>query len=211
LFLLEIIGPRLGMGHEADAARKFLKESPPFFLNLWMAACKCAMRSVEGVRDASLVTAAGGNGVEIGIKLAAIPKRWFTAPAAAPVMPGAAPELQARALGAIGDSAVVDTLGFGAMALGFAPETRKALAGALPKNWQDLPSAILADPHPGLPRSRAWSGLAARIVVETGETPLISLGTLDRAGKDGRLGGGLHRPPITLYREAVQALASHAA
>src|SRR5699024_5755808 len=47
----------------------FLQQSLAFALNVWMAACSLMMSAAEGVAGASLVTKAGGNGVEFGIQL----------------------------------------------------------------------------------------------------------------------------------------------
>jgi hypothetical protein len=206
--IASLIGDRVAATPAGAGPRRFLGESPPFFLNLWMAAVKCAMRAAAGAQGSDVVVAAGGNGVEVGLQVAGLPGRWFVAPATPPVLPAATGETRALALGAIGDSAVVDSFGTGAMALAFAPETRAALGGILPSDWQTLPARLLAAPHPAMRRSGACAGLRASRAVETGETPLISLGVLDRTGQDGRIGGGLYRPPLSLYRDAVAALAN---
>jgi hypothetical protein len=201
--LRRLLAPRFGEG--AAAARDFLDKGPSFFLNLWMAATKCILAAADGTPGSSLVTAAGANGAETGLQVAGLPGRWFTAPAAPPEGDlGAMPA--ARALGAIGDSAVVDTLGFGAMAMAYAPEQKAALARFLPEGGLDLPGLLLQGEHEGFGTLRPRVGLSARAVVRHGRPPVVSLGILDREGTAGRLGGGIFTPPLTLFQEAVDAL-----
>lgn len=204
--LARIVGPRFGAGDVADAGRKFLAEGPAFFLNLWMAAARCMLDAANGLKGSSLVVAAGANGARAGIQLAGLPGRWFTAAAAPPngaLMAGFGPE---RALGAIGDSAIVDVLGFGAMAMSYAPEQKKALGSFMPPRGFELPALLLARVHPGFGDLAVRVGVTARAVVAAGETPAVSLGILDRLGEAGRIGGGIHQAPIALYREALAAL-----
>ena len=70
----------------------------------------------------------------------------------------------------------------------------------------DLPAKLLMTEHPGLPKSRARVGLSARAVVESGVTPVVELGIVDKAGVDGGLGAGLYRPPSEPFVEACNAL-----
>ncbi|MGH6798303.1 MAG: DUF1116 domain-containing protein, partial [Roseiarcus sp.] len=129
--LVERLSTRLGEDGGADKARRFLEKSPGFFLNLWMAASQCILAAGEGP-GSSLVTAIGANGGEVGLRIGAMPGRWFTAPAEPPrglLDPGIT---EGERLGAIGDSAVVDALGLGAMAMNHAPEQAKALGPFMP-------------------------------------------------------------------------------
>lgn len=200
------LGPAFGTSPGAEEARGFLREGPSFFLNLWMGACKCILAAGAGVPGASLVTAAGGNGLRIGLQVAGLPGAWFTAPAAPPVGDlGGRPA--ARALGAIGDSALVDLLGFGAMAMSYAPAQEAALGRFLPAGGLALPGLLLARVHPGFAALGLRTGLCAGRVVETGRSPVISLGILDRRGEAGRLGGGIFEMPQAPFRAALAALA----
>ena len=56
------LATRLGGDLATDGVDDFLAASPPFFLNLWMAASKCIMSAAVGEADCSLVTAMAGNG-----------------------------------------------------------------------------------------------------------------------------------------------------
>jgi hypothetical protein len=199
------LAPRFGSGGRAAEARAFLEAGPSFFLNLWMAASKCILAAAVGTAGSSLVTAAGANGAASAIQLAGLPGRWFARPAAPPAGDLAGQPVT-RALGAIGDSAVVDVLGFGAMAMAHAPEQARVLARFLPVGGLALPGLLLGAEHPGFGALGLRVGLPARTVVARGQAPVISLGILDREGTAGRLGGGIYLPPLELFREAVAAL-----
>ena len=114
-FVHELID-RSPNGISDDEALEFLKGSPSIFLNLWMAATKLIMSRAEGVPGSGFVTAAGGNGRGVGIQVSAFPGRWYTVPATPPEGKFDIDLPPSRALGAIGDSAVVDAFGLGAMA-----------------------------------------------------------------------------------------------
>lgn len=197
---------RLSPAIEAQAeAKAFLDQGPSFFLNLWMAACKCMLAAARGTAGSALVTAAGGNGARSGIQVAGLPDRWFTAPAEPPRgdlgdMPGE------RALGAIGDSAIVDVAGFGAMAMAYAPAQREQLGRFMPDDGAALPGLLLHRVHPGFDGLGLRSGLSAATVAACGRTPVISLGILDRLGEAGRLGGGIYHMPIEIFTAAAAAL-----
>lgn len=187
-------------------AREFLQQGPSFFLNLWMAAVKCMFRCAEGVAGSSLVTAAGANGLETGIQVSGLAGRWFTAPATPPEGKLDVDVPASRKLGAIGDSAVVDALGLGAMAMNFAPAQQAGLGAYMPQNGLALPDLLLGAVHPGFGELELLVGLCARGVVESGQCPVVSLGILDIQGELGRLGGGIFRQPMTLFEQAVDAL-----
>jgi hypothetical protein len=191
--LAEVLAPRLG-GDTPE--RRFLDKAPGFFLNLWMAAVKCIATAGEGAAS-SVITAFGGNGVEIGLKLGGRPERWFVAAAAPPSGSLLAGYQEYDRLGAIGDSALLDAVGFGAMTSASMPG-----AGAAPNSL----AGLLPLRHPLFARSRIHVGMSARKILELGATPDISLGILDRNGKGGRIGGGVYRPPFELFAAATARL-----
>ena len=148
------------------------------------------LSAASGVEGGSLVIGAGGNGAAAGIQVAGLPGRWFTAPAAPPrhETPDGVPE--GRALGAIGDSAIVDAMGFGAMAMNLAPEQKKGMGHLMPEGGLELPALLLAAEHPGFDGLGLRVGMTARAVVDTERRPVVSLGVLDNEGELGRLAGG---------------------
>jgi hypothetical protein len=95
-------------------------------------------------------------------------------------------------LGAIGDSAVVDGLGFGAMLAAGNPDAH----------------AVLTRRHSGFHRSHAAVGLSVRQVAERGIAPRIALGILDKDGRHGRIGGGVYHSPLALFTQAASGLPS---
>lgn len=196
---------RLGTADNAVGLASFLDAGPSFFLNLWMASVKCMMLAAEETPQASVLTAAGGNGAHTGVQVAGLAKHWFTADARAPVgdLGGHSSD---RALGAIGDSAVLDAMGFGAMAFNFSPEQRANLGSYLPSDALGLPAALLAGRHPGFGDLNLCVGLCARRVVSHGHAPVVSLGIVDKKGEAGRLGGGIFQPPVYLFEAAVNTL-----
>ncbi len=184
---------------------EFLASAPSLFLNLWMAATKLMMRAAEGVEGSGLITAAGGNGREIGIQIAGRPGEWITSSARPPVGDlGSHPAK--RALGAIGDSAIVDCFGLGAMAFANAPVQRQAMSPYLPDHFDQIAPALGAGTHPYFHDLDQKIGCSVLDVMDFGEGPLISLGVIDREGQLGRLGGGLSRLPIELCKQAAAGL-----
>ncbi len=135
-------------GIRRDDVREFMASSPMLFLNLWMAATKCMMTLASGVEGSSFVTAAGGNGVEMGVQISGLSGRWFVAPAAPPRGNFDIDVPVDRALGAIGDSAIVDALGLGAMTINLAPRQKQALGAFLPKDSDMRQNALSIGGHP---------------------------------------------------------------
>ncbi len=184
-------------------ASVFLESGPSFFLNLWMAACKCTLNAASGIQGSSLVVSAGANGVETGIQTAGLPGRWFTSPAEIPKGKFDVDVPPSRGLGAIGDSAIVDTLGFGAMAMNYAPEQQKGLLEFMPADGLQLPGTLLSIEHPGFKDLKLRVGLLARTVVDFALQPVVSLGVLDNEGELGRLGGGIFIQPKSVFDNAI--------
>lgn len=191
--LVQVLAPRLG-GDTPE--RRFLDKASGFFLNLWMAAVKCIAAAGEGERS-SAVTALGGNGIDVGLQLGGRPGHWFVAPATPPSGSLLSGYQEDDRLGAIGDSALVDAMGFGAM-------TSVSLPGAGPT--PNGHGNLLPMQHAAFQRSRIHVGMPAREVIGQGVAPDIVLGILDRSGKGGRIGGGIHRPPLDLFATAITML-----
>ena len=180
-----------------EDALEFLHSSPSIFLNLGMAATKCMMKLAEGIEGSSFVTAAGGNGREIGIQISGLPGQWFSTLATPPLGKFDVDLPENRALGAIGDSAVVDAFGLGAMSSGlYAPQNPAALRS----------SALSVSAHPYFRALDIKLGSTARAAVCIGAGPVISLGILDRKGISGRLGSGLYDMPVDPFAKAMRAL-----
>ena len=193
-------------GTGSKRIQDFFDSSPGFFLNLWMAASKCILTGADEIPDCSVIVALGGNGVDVGLKISGLPDRWFTAPASPPtgsLDPGRT--LEDR-LGAIGDSAVVDALGLGAMTMHLAPAQEEALGKFMPESSEALGRKIMSHIHPEFSRSHPRTGLTARQVAQVQSSLAVSLGIIDREGKHGRIGGGISVVPMEIFIRALKAL-----
>lgn len=187
-------------------ALEFLDTSPSLFLNLWMAATKCMMKLAEGVEGSSFVTAAGGNGRETAIQISGLPGRWFTTPANSPIGKLDVDLPADRSLGAIGDSAVVEAFGLGAMAIELSPAQKAGLGDYLPADTKARTSGLSVGAHPYFRELDIQLGSTARGAVAQGAGPVISLGILDRLGEAGRLGSGIYDMPVAPFAEAMDVL-----
>ena len=204
--LAGILQDRLGPGFSGSEVGAFVAEWPIFHLNFWMAAARCALSAAAGVKGSALVTAIGGNGAQFGLQVSGLPGRWFTAPAAVPRGNVREPHTLDDCTGAYGDSALAEGFGLGAMALSYCPDMQALHEGFYDDGIYALPGKLLMAAHPGFPKSGARAGLSARAVVETGETPVVELGLVEKTGGGGGLGAGLYCPPLAPFTAACTAL-----
>lgn len=204
--LVEIFQKRLGNDFVESKIGAFVAEWPIFHLNFWMAAARCALSAAAGVEGSGLVTATAGNGAEFGLQVSGLPGRWFTAPADVPRGNVRDPYTLESCTGAYGDSALAEGFGLGAMALSYCPDMQALHKGYYDDTIYALPEKLLMAAHPGFPKSAARAGLSARAVVESGETPVVELGLVEKMGVDGGLGAGLYRPPLAPFAAACAAL-----
>jgi hypothetical protein len=212
--LLRDLAPALAAEGDEPAAR-FMARNHHFFLNLTMAAARCAVRAAGPAEGSSIVALMSRNGTDAGIQLAGLPGRWFTAPAA-PVQDvllrdGHGPDDAARDLG---DSAVIECIGLGGMALAAAPAVAAffggdaAAAAARTELMGQICAArstrftITARDFAGTP-----VGIDARLVAELGISPQISTGVLHASAGVGQIGAGVAHQPLEPFRDAVLALA----
>ncbi|MHB0920105.1 MAG: oxamate carbamoyltransferase subunit AllG family protein [Thiomonas delicata] len=119
-----------GANAERRGMIEMLATSPLFFLTLWMAACHLLLVAAAGPNDlgSPLEVGMAGNGEQMGIRLAGRPGEWFVASAASPAGPRLDPAGSAEAAPFLGDSGVIDAMGFGGQALARAPELAAVVA-----------------------------------------------------------------------------------
>lgn len=160
----------------------------------------------SGINGSSIITAMGSNGVEFGLQVAGLPGIWFTAPAAPPNGQIADGLDGSRKLGAVGDSAVVEALGLGAMNIIQSPEQMKALGNFLPANFADRVTALRGCEHFDFTLAKPPIGITARSVHDYGAAMVVALGIIDSAGELGRIGGGIFDPPMAPFNSALAAL-----
>jgi hypothetical protein len=200
--------------HLPEDVRSFILNNGQFFLNLAMVSAKLAMVCAAGVPGSSLLTVIARNGVEVGIQLSGTGERWFVGPAALPdparlVAPYSPQDMNPD----LGDSAIVEVYGLGAMALSASPLAAPSVglsADEAPQIMERLrkigagehPTLRLYDPGP----SPAILGVDARRVVETGIRPPVHTGIAHREPGVGQIGGGVTHPPFEAFTEAIAAL-----
>jgi hypothetical protein len=194
---------------------RFLAENDQFFLNVAMAAAKCAVEAIREIPHCTVVTAMSRNGVEFGIRVSGLGDRWFTAPASVPVgmyFPGFSGD---DANPDMGDSAIVETIGIGGMAMAASPAVvgfvglasmREAIA--ITQSMGEI--TLGQSPQfkiPALDFSGAPLGIDLRRVVKLGITPVINTGIAHRQAGRGQIGAGIVRAPLAAFREALVAFA----
>lgn len=167
-----------------------------FALNLWMGAAALILAAAEGTENSSIVTRAGGNGHEFGIQIASHTGQWRTVSAEPPCGPIDSAHTGHGVVPALGDSAVLDILGLGGQSLHHAPVVRETLAKYLPEDALDRPERLLPISLPAADGLR--TGLSTRAVNNYGAGPTILMGMVSDTGR-GRIGGGVYRPPMSLF------------
>jgi len=174
-------------GLEPESAAT-LRLNPGFVLPVLMAAAAASLRA-----SGCAIAAIGGNGVDFGIRRRA-QRSWQQIPAEAPRGPRFAGQDARVALGAIGDSAVIDFCGLGGQALAAAPGLAGEWAAWLPADAL-LRRATLIDPRSGI--------VDAESVERAALSPLINLAVLDSAGVAGLIGRGFYCPPVSLFASST--------
>jgi hypothetical protein len=202
-------------GRALARVAEFVCGNDQFFLNVAMAAGKAATDPLADVPGSTVVSAMARNGTDFGIRVAGCGPRWFTAPAETPqglFFPGFGP---ADASPDMGDSAIVETIGLGGMAMAASPAVARfvgagALAEALAVTAEMREIALAEHPQFRIPAEDdrgAPVGIDVRRVVETGITPVINTGIAGRRAGTGQVGAGTVRAPLGCFRAALEALA----
>ncbi|MBI2204246.1 MAG: DUF1116 domain-containing protein [Candidatus Rokubacteria bacterium] len=193
----------------------FVAGNDQFYLNVAMAAGKALADPVSGVPDSTLVHVMARNGTDFGIRVSALGDRWFTAPVNMPAglyFPGHGPD---DANPDLGDSAIVETIGLGAVAMAAAPAVARFVgAGGVAESLAATAEMreIVHDEHPhfrvpALDERGTPAGIDVRRVVETGITPMINTGIASRNAGVGQIGAGVVRAPLACFTAALEALA----
>ncbi len=193
---------------------QFLSITDQFFLNIAMAYCKAAMDAGAQIEAGSIVTVMTRNGKDFGIRVSGLGDQWFTAPVNTPEGLFFTGYSQEQANPDIGDSAITETFGVGAVAMLAAPGvTRFVGAGGMGAaiDVTEEMSEIYLD-HNMLLQMPTWDfqgaciGLDMRLVVETGITPLINTGIAHKEPGIGQIGAGTVRAPLACFEKALVAL-----
>lgn len=200
------------LGIEHPEVRAFIAGNGQFFLNLAMVFAKLALDCAADVPGSPVLTAIARNGVEVGIRVSGLGDRWFVGPAALPapakLFPGYTP---ADMNPDLGDSAIVETYGLGALAVAASPISAPSV-GLDPAVIDEIDAelrAIAAGESPDIrfPDGRAAIlGVDARKVAATRISPPVHTGIAHKQPGIGQIGGGITHPPLQAFDLAVQAL-----
>jgi Protein of unknown function (DUF1116) len=217
---LRALAPHLARsGLDGDALSRvfeFLAANDQFFLNVAMAAAKAAADPLRGISRCTLVTAMARNGTEFGIRVSATGDRWFTAPAPVPrglLFPGFT---QDDCNPDIGDSAIVETVGWGGCAMAASPAVVQftgagSVRQAVTTTREMAEITVSQSPHyriPALEFEGVPTGIDVRRVVATRITPVINTGIAHRRAGIGQVGAGTVRAPLEVFQQALEALAA---
>ena len=218
--LLRQLAPAAGAHRDRQrGARRrrlaFIGSNDQFFLNLAMAAGKALTDPARGIEGSSVVTAMSRNGTDFGIRVSGTGDQWFTAPVEMPTgiyFPGFG---ERDANPDIGDSAIVETIGLGAFAMGAAPAVvgyvgggRASQAASFTRAMAEL--TIGANPAwtiPAMDFAGVPTGIDIRLVVETSLAPTINTGIAHREPGVGQVGAGIVKAPLKCFEDALVAFA----
>lgn len=193
---------------------KFMGDNFLFFLNPAMASCKAMMDAGHGIKHSTVVTTLARNGTDFGIRVSGLPGKWFTAPAEVPKIlffPGFKEE---DANPDIGDSAIMETAGFGGFASAASPAVVQVVGGSpdaaadyTREMWEiclakDKSFSIPFMNFEGVPRC-----VDLRKVIDTGILPFINTGVAHKKPGFGTVGFGVLRAPMECFTKALRAAA----
>jgi hypothetical protein len=193
---------------------QFLSDNALSVLNPVMAACKAMTDAGHGVEGSSVMTTMARNGTDLGIRVSGLGEQWFTGPVGQPdglYFPGFTAE---DASGDIGDSTITETAGIGAFAMATAPAivtfisgTPKDAINATLEMYEITVAEHSAFTIPALDFRGTPVGVDIRKVIELGITPRINTGIAHKDAGVGQVGAGLVRPPMSVFEDALVALA----
>jgi succinyl-CoA synthetase alpha subunit len=199
-------------GKEMQRIFTFLNSAERFALHIHIAGAYSVMSSVREVENSSVVYAMGGNGRQIGIKVAAGGDEWFTADA---------PFIEGRYLNPnwtmndtvpfAGDSCVVEVYGLGGLAAAASPAVTLMAGGTMKdalKRTEEMWSITMGkNPNyaiPNLDFKGTPAGIDILKVLETGIVPQSHAGIIHKDG--GQAGAGVAYVPMECFTKAFRVL-----
>lgn len=208
VFIKEILPLLLECENSKEIITYFV-QSKRFFHNYGQAASRCAVISSDGIELSSMVTAAGGNGVEYGIKVAGLPGEWFTAPS--PMIRGRYMSKDAdeeNQLPWIGDSSIVECAGLGGILSAASPTVcswrNQSLQDGIAltnKMYEICVSANRSYEVPNINFKNPPVGIDILKVLEKETLPVINGGMIDKNG--GWMGAGCTNIPMQCFEKAT--------
>lgn len=221
LFLKEITPAIISLEDVNEREKRniieFLAKTEQFFLNIMMAAGKAIVDGARTYEYGTIVTTMTRNGKDFGIRISGLGDQWFTAPVNTPKGLFFTGFSQDDANPDIGDSAITETVGVGAMSMIAAPGVVRFVgAGGFDdaKRFSDEMDEITIGNNPNwtIPTwdfKGAPLGIDICRVVETGITPLINTGIAHKLAGFGQVGAGTVRAPLACFEKALIAYARH--
>ncbi len=191
---------------------KYVTNHELIFLGIAMACGKAIADPAMGIEYSTVVTAMCRNGTEFGIRVSGLGEEWFTAPS--PKVEGLyLPGFTAEDAGLdMGDSAITETVGWGAFTIGGAPGIL-SLVGGTPEQALEYSremKKITVSVHPtyrmpALGFAGTSIGIDIRKVVQSGVTPIIDTAIAHRDPGYPIIGAGLVRAPLECFKKALIA------
>lgn len=194
---------------------KFLADTDQFFLNIMMATGKAIVDYARKDTKGTIVTTMTRNGVDFGVRIAQKGDEWFTAPVNTPKGLYFTGFTEEDGNPDIGDSAITETIGVGAMAMVAAPGVTRFVGAGGFQDALDISNemATICEGHNATWSIPTWDfkgtclGIDIRKVVETGVTPLINTGIANKKAGVGQVGAGTVRAPLACFEKALEAYA----
>lgn len=194
---------------------KFLSDTDQFFLNIMMATGKVIVDSARANAKGTIVTTMTRNGVDFGLRIAETGDDWYTAPVNTPIGLYFTGFTEEDGNPDIGDSAITETVGVGAMAMISAPGVTRFVGAGGFQDALDISNEMAQictthNPNWTIP---TWDfqgsvmGIDIRKVVETGITPMINTGIAHKKAGVGQVGAGTVRAPLGCFEKALEAYA----
>lgn len=237
-----LIGPMIAADVEKDHLLRTIEHITNhrlLFLSLAMASAKVMTDWASNIEYSTVVVTMARNGVEFGIRVSGLGDEWFTAPAPksfmrsfVPLGTGIQPWEENFGLVPIlkdedkyilrwteesagldmGDSAITETVGWGATLLanqlGFLPIVGCSLDDALALTQQARELSVSSSRNYAIPILNFEGsplGIDIRKVVNTNTLPVIDTGIAHKDAGYSIVGSGLARPPMKCFKDALSA------
>jgi len=195
---------------------RFLANTDQFFLNVMMAVGKSIVDYARKVTEGTVVTTMTRNGKDFGIRISGMGDEWFTAPVEMPHGLYFTGYTENDASPDIGDSAITETVGVGAMVTVAAPAVTRFVGSG--GGYDDALKITEQMNRVCLSNNANWSipnwnfkgaplGIDAAKVVATGITPMINTGIAHKQAGIGQIGAGTARAPLACFEKAILAYA----
>ena len=214
LFIRELTPHLLTTDLEKETIKKvieFISGNDHSFLNLSMAACKASTDPVVGLKDSSVVSAMARNGTELGIRVAGLGNKWYTAPAGIPkglYFPGFT---SGDSCGDLGDSTVSEIAAIGGSAMASAPAIVKFVGGTADdaiKYTKEMYEISTAEHTsyliPALDFRGTPVGMDIMLINRLNLLPFINTGIAHKDPGIGQIGAGILRAPKSCFEEALK-------